>query len=94
MRRETIQVKITPNPCKIPIMSKLIYGDRIGKTAILSVGAAAIILIDSRKKVLLIRRSDNGRWCLPGGGVDPGESAEEACVRETFEETGLKVRIT
>ena len=75
-------------------MSKLIYGDRIGKTAVLSVGAAAIILIDDQKKVLLTRRSDNGRWCLPGGGMDPGESAEETCVRETLEEVGLKVRIT
>ena len=75
-------------------MSKLIYGDRIGKTAVLSVGAAAIILIDDQKKVLLTRRSDNGRWCLPGGAMDPGESIEETCVRETLEEVCLKVRIT
>ena len=75
-------------------MSKLIYGNRIGKTAILSPSATAIILDEAGEKILLTRRSDNGRWCLPGGAMDPGESAQEACIRETLEETGLKVRIT
>ena len=75
-------------------MSKLIHGDRVGRQAILRPGAAAIIFDDARQKVLLTRRTDNGRWCLPGGGMDPGESAEEACAREMLEETGLKVRIT
>ena len=75
-------------------MSKLIYGERIGKTAVLAPGASAIIFDEARKKVLLTRRSDNGRWCLPGGGMDPGESAAETCVREALEETGLEVRVT
>ncbi|MCH7713837.1 MAG: NUDIX domain-containing protein [Chloroflexi bacterium] len=75
-------------------MSKLIYGDRVGKTAVLAPGASAIIFDEAREKVLLTRRTDNGRWCLPGGGMDPGESAAETCVRETLEETGLEVRVT
>ena len=75
-------------------MSKLIYGDRVGKTAVLAPGASAIIFDEARKKVLLTRRTDNGRWCLPGGGMDPGESVAETCVRETLEETGLEVRVT
>jgi 8-oxo-dGTP pyrophosphatase MutT (NUDIX family) len=75
-------------------MSKLIYGDRIGADARLAQGAAAIIFDENREKVLLTQRSDNGRWCLPGGGMDPGESASEACIRETMEETGLEVRVT
>jgi len=52
-------------------------------------GAAAVILTD--EGVLLQRRSDNGRWGLPGGGVEPGESVSAAVVREVFEETGLDV---
>jgi len=75
-------------------MSKLIYGDRIGRDAELAPGATAIIFDASRKNVLLTQRSDNGRWCLPGGFMDPGESAEEACIRESMEETGLEVRVT
>jgi 8-oxo-dGTP pyrophosphatase MutT (NUDIX family) len=75
-------------------MSKLIRGHRVGKRAVLRPGAAAIIFDETRQKVLLTQRTDNGRWCLPGGGMDPGESAEEACVREVLEETGLEVRVT
>ena len=73
---------------------KLIYGDRIGKRGVLRVGASSIIFDESREKILLTKRTDNGRWCLPGGGMDPGESVEEACVREAYEETGLQVKVT
>ena len=75
-------------------MSKLIQGDRVGKSGILRPGVSAVIFDGAREKVLLTRRSDNGRWCLPGGGMDPGESGEEACIREVSEETCLEVRIT
>lgn len=54
--------------------------------------AAAVIVQDGR--VLLIRRAaPEGAllWQLPAGQVEPGESAEEAAVRETREEVGLKV---
>ena len=75
-------------------MAKLIFGERIGKIAALKVGAAAVIFDSTRQKALLTQRTDNARWCLPGGGVDPGESAAEACQREVWEETGLQVTIT
>src|SRR5918998_4025786 len=39
--------------------------------------------------VLLVRRLDTGDWELPGGRVDPGESAVDALVREVEEEAGL-----
>ena len=55
-------------------------------------GCSAVIFDETRQKVLLTKRADNGRWCLPGGGMEPGESAAEACEREVLEETGLKVR--
>jgi ADP-ribose pyrophosphatase YjhB (NUDIX family) len=44
-------------------------------------------------RVLLERRSDNGFWGLPGGGVDIAESVEDAVIREAFEETGLLVTV-
>ncbi len=74
-------------------MSELVYGDRIGKDGMLRPGASAIIYGETKDKVLITRRTDNGRWCLPGGGMDPGESAAEACAREVLEETGLIVLV-
>jgi ADP-ribose pyrophosphatase YjhB (NUDIX family) len=52
-------------------------------------GVAAVIFADDR--LLLQRRDDTGRWGLPGGGVEPGESVRQAIVREVREETGLEV---
>lgn len=75
-------------------MSKLVFGDRIGKDGRLGPGTTAIIYGESRDRVLLTRRSDNGRWCLPGGAMEPGESAPEACAREVLEETGLIVKVS
>lgn len=49
---------------------------------------------DDRSRVLLVRRRDSGAWELPGGRVDVGESAVDAGVRETLEESGVLVRIT
>lgn len=70
-------------------MAKIIDGERIGKTAKLSVASSAVIFEETGTKLLLTRRTDNGRWCIPGGLVDPGESVSEACIREVIEETGL-----
>jgi 8-oxo-dGTP diphosphatase len=56
-------------------------------------GAAAVIL-DADGHVLLVKENyDRHRWSLPGGAVEPGESAEDAVIRETGEETGVVVRI-
>ena len=76
-----------------PGVARLIYGERIGKLAKLTPTCDAVIFDSTRQSVLLTRRSDNGRWCLPGGAMDPGESAAEACAREVLEETGLVVRV-
>ena len=75
-------------------MSTLKFGERIGKQGVLRPGASGLIFDQAREKVLLTRREDNGQWCLPGGGMDPGESAAEACAREVLEETGLQVLVT
>jgi 8-oxo-dGTP pyrophosphatase MutT (NUDIX family) len=74
-------------------VARLVYGDRIGKTCTLMIGTSATIYDKTRQKVLLTQRTDNGRWCLPGGAMEPGESAAEACAREVWEETGLQVEI-
>ena len=74
-------------------MAQYEYGDRIGKTARISPGCSALIFDLTGKKILLTRRTDNNRWCLPGGRMDPGESIEETCVREVWEETGLHVKV-
>ncbi|MDP1715768.1 MAG: NUDIX domain-containing protein [Anaerolineales bacterium] len=74
-------------------MSQVLFSPRLGKEGQLRVGCSATIFDKTREKVLLTRRTDNGRWCLPGGGMESGESAAEACEREVWEETGLQVRV-
>jgi ADP-ribose pyrophosphatase YjhB (NUDIX family) len=74
-------------------MATLVEGDRIGKNAQLRVGCSAILWDETRTKLLLTRRSDNGKWCIPGGGMDAGEDVQECCAREMWEETGLVVEV-
>ena len=74
-------------------MVKLIQGERVSRLGALIVGCAAVVFDAGRERILLTRRSDNGRWCLPGGRMEPGESTAEACARELREETGLEARI-
>ncbi|GGK79233.1 NUDIX hydrolase [Mangrovihabitans endophyticus] len=58
------------------------------------VPSANVVVVGDDGSILLIRRSDNDNWALPGGGMDLGESLPEAAVRETVEETGVEVEIT
>lgn len=54
-------------------------------------GASAIIIKDNC--VLMIRTIDSNSWSIPSGGVEVGETLEEACIREVAEETGYEVKI-
>jgi 8-oxo-dGTP pyrophosphatase MutT (NUDIX family) len=63
----------------------------VGQRLLLLPGVAAIVR-DASEHVLFIHRADDGRWGLPAGAIDPGESPAEAIVREVREETGLEVR--
>ena len=73
-------------------MTQILYGDRLGREGKIRVGCSAAIF-DKDGRVLLTRRADNGQWCLPSGGMEPGESPAEAVTREVLEETGLHVRV-
>jgi ADP-ribose pyrophosphatase YjhB (NUDIX family) len=75
-------------------MVRLIHGERIGRQGKLMVGCSAVLFDEKREKILLTRRNDNGRWCLPGGQMERGESLSETCIREVEEETSLQVWIT
>lgn len=56
--------------------------------------AVTVFVLDKLRRVLLIRRSDNDLWALPGGAQDIGEYIAETAVRETFEETGITIAVT
>ena len=55
--------------------------------------AARAILVTPANEVLLMRMAfpwdTEHKWILPGGGIEPGENAQQACTRELWEETGL-----
>jgi ADP-ribose pyrophosphatase YjhB (NUDIX family) len=53
-----------------------------------------VAVTDDKGRVLVIRRSDNDNWALPGGAMDCGETIAQAAVRETKEETGIDCEIT
>lgn len=48
-------------------------------------------IVISDGKILLTYEVNTDQWFIPGGGLEPGESLEECCVRELAEETGLIV---
>lgn len=52
----------------------------------------AVVIRDG--KLLLVRRTDDGLWALPGGITDPGETLAQSARRELLEETGLTGRVT
>lgn len=53
-----------------------------------------VVVENDKGEILMIRRTDNDNWALPGGAIDLGESISQAAVRETREETGVDVEIT
>jgi ADP-ribose pyrophosphatase YjhB (NUDIX family) len=70
------------------------YDDPDAPKANSLVPSVNVVVTNDEGQILLIKRSDNDNWAVPGGAVDLGESVTEAAVRETKEETGIDCEIT
>lgn len=70
------------------------YDDPDAPPANSIVPSVNVAVTNDAGELLLIRRSDNGNWAMPGGAIDLGESLSQAGVRETKEETGIDCEIT
>jgi 8-oxo-dGTP pyrophosphatase MutT (NUDIX family) len=70
------------------------YNDPHAPRAQRIVPAVTAFIMNDRGEVLLERRSDNGRWGMPGGVQEIGEGIAQTVVREVREETGVDVEVT
>jgi ADP-ribose pyrophosphatase YjhB (NUDIX family) len=66
--------------------------ERIGHDLLWLPGVTGVVL-DADDRVLLVRRSDDGRWTLVTGVLDPGEQPAVGLVREIYEETGVEAEV-
>lgn len=64
---------------------------KVGHDLLLMPGVSAIVTND-QDELLVMRRSDNGRWGIPAGILEPGEHPAAAVAREVYEETGMVIR--
>jgi 8-oxo-dGTP pyrophosphatase MutT (NUDIX family) len=63
----------------------------VAGTRLLLLPGVTAVVFDDAGRVLLGKRSDDGRWALIAGVMDPGEQPAETVVREVFEETAVEV---
>ena len=70
------------------------YDDPDAPRASSLVPSVNVVVANGADDILLIRRTDNGNWALPGGAIDLGESVAQAAVREALEESGIECTIT
>ncbi|WP_020388832.1 NUDIX hydrolase [Kribbella catacumbae] len=66
--------------------------EKIGHDLLWLTGITGVVL-DTEERVLLVRRTDNGRWSLPAGILEPGEQPAIAMIREIQEETAVEAEI-
>lgn len=75
-------------------MGRIDYIDDPEAPAANSVVPSVVAIVqDDEGRVLLIHKTDNNRWALPGGGHEIGESISDTVVREVKEETGYDVAV-
>lgn len=58
-------------------------------------GGVRVVLFNEQNQILLVKQHHEDRdiWMVPGGGIEEGESSQDAAIREVMEETGLIVHI-
>jgi len=75
-------------------MARTDYIDDPDAPAINSVVPSVVAIVqDDQGRVLMIYKTDNNKWALPGGGHEPGEAISDTVVREVKEETGYDVEV-
>lgn len=70
------------------------YDDPEAPKANSLVPSVNVVVVNDVDEILMIRRTDNDNWAVPGGAIDLGESVAQAAVRETREESGIECEIT
>ena len=68
------------------------YDDPEAPAANSLVPSVNVVVTNAAGDFLMIRRTDNGNWAVPGGAIDLGESVAQAAVRETLEEIRDRMR--
>ena len=63
----------------------------VGNQPLIMVGAT-LLALNQKNHLLMIKRTDNNRWGVPGGAMELGESLEETVKREVREEIGVDVK--
>jgi 8-oxo-dGTP pyrophosphatase MutT (NUDIX family) len=90
-------VPLGPDDYAHPWTGRIVAGLPTGEDFASVRHSVRIVLIDSRSRMLAFRTREYSRpeyglwWELPGGGIEPGETAAQAAVRELYEETGIAV---
>lgn len=54
-------------------------------------GAAGVVI--DQGKILMVKSKASGKWSIPSGEIEMGESPQQACVREVWEETGFRIEV-